>query len=292
MKNILVLLLVVITGNVYSENTIVAIVNNSPILTNSLQNELLISDSNEEKINILNIQIDIILQLEKVDEFNLLPTEEDINKVLIDIAQSNNLSIDELLNFNEIDSIKNEISEKLSILNLQRYITKDIEVPIEKIQNECSNKSLIKDQKQIKIAQIIISEIDSNAKDPTQKNKLIKSFLNKLSNHITKGASFESFAKLHSQHPSYIDGGITDWITINSPTLEMLDLLEKNEVSEIYWTDFGFTIAIKIDERFISSKLKECEEQIIYKNAEKYYLEWLKKIREEAYIEIYYDKLF
>ena len=72
----------------------------------------------------------------------------------------------------------------------------------------------------------------------------------------------------------------------------MLDLLEENEVSEIYWTDFGFAIAIKIDERFISSKLMECKEQIIYKNAEKFYSEWLKNIREEAYIEIYYDKLF
>jgi len=292
MKNILVLLLVVITGNVLSENTIIAIVNNSPILINSLQNELLTTSSNEKKIEVVNAQIEIFLQLQKVNEFNLWPTEENINKVLIDIAQSNNLSIDELLNFEEINSIKTEITEKLSILNLQKYITKDIEVPNQQIQKECSKKNLIKDQKQIKIAQIIISEIDLDGKNLSQKNKLIKSFLNKLSNHITKGASFEAFAKLHSQHPSYKDGGITDWITVNNPTLEMLDLLKENEVSEIYWTDFGFSIAIKIDERFISSKLKECEEQIIYKNAEKYYLEWLKNIRKEAYIEIYYDKLF
>ena len=104
MKNILVLLLVVITGNVYSENTIIAIVNNSPILLNSLQNELLKANSNEKKIEVVNAQIDIFLQLQKVDEFNIWPTEENINKVLIDIAQNNNLSIDELLNFDEIDS--------------------------------------------------------------------------------------------------------------------------------------------------------------------------------------------
>ena len=292
MKYILALFLVFITGNVFAENTIIAIVNNSPILITSLQSEFLTESSNEEKINTVNTQIDITLQLQKVDEFNLQATEENIDTVLADIAQTNNISMDELLNFDEIDSIKKEISEKLSILNLQRFITKDIEIPTDKIDNECSNNTLIQDQKQIKIAQIIISEIDSKAKDSTQKNKLIKSFLNKLSNHITKGASFEAFAKLHSQHPSYKDGGKTDWLTVNSPTLEMLDLLEENEVSEIYWTDFGFAIAIKIDDRFISSKLMECEEQIIYKNAEKYYSEWLKNIRQEAYIEIYYDKLF
>ncbi|MBT7439574.1 MAG: hypothetical protein HN788_06695 [Thiotrichales bacterium] len=292
MKNILVLFLVFITGNVLSENTIIAIVDNNPILLNSIHNKLLIANSNNEKIEVVNTQIDFILQLQKVDELNLWTIDENVNEVLLDIAQSNNISIDELLDFDEINSMKKEIIEKLSILNLQRYITKDIEIPIEKIHNQCSNNSLIQDRKQIKIAQIIISETYSEAKDSTQKNKLIKSFLNKLSNHITKGASFEAFAKLHSQHPSYKDGGKTEWLTVNSPTLEMLDLLEENEVSEIYWTDFGFAIAIKIDERFISSKLMECKEQIIYKNAEKYYSEWLKNIREEAYIEIYYDKLF
>ena len=115
--------------------------------------------------------------------------------------------------------------------------------------------------------------------------------MNKLSNHISKGASFETFAKLHSQHPSYKDGGVTDWLTVNNPTLEMLDSLEISKVSEIYSTIFGLAIAIKIDERFISSKLKECEEQVIYQNAEKYYAQWLEDLREQSFIEIYYDKL-
>ena len=123
------------------------------------------------------------------------------------------------------------------------------------------------------------------------KKILIKAFLNKLSSHISKGASFEAFAKLHSQHPSYKDGGVTDWLTINNPTLEMLDNLNENEVSKIYSTVFGLAIAIKIDERFISSKLKGCKEQIIYENAEKYYSDWLINLRDKAFIEIYYDKL-
>ena len=47
------------------------------------------------------------------------------------------------------------------------------------------------------MAQIIISEIDSDLKDTKQQNILIQSFLTKLSTHISKGASFESFAKLY-----------------------------------------------------------------------------------------------
>jgi peptidyl-prolyl cis-trans isomerase SurA len=290
-QKILVLILVLITGNVYSEDTIIAIVNDNPISLNSVKNQLLNASSSKEKIDIINTEIDFMLQLEKVNEFNLFTTEENINKVLIDIAKSNNLSLDELSNFDDIDLIIKEISEKLSILNLQRYITQDIPYPKEKIQSECFNNNLIKDQKQIKVAQIIISEIDSDLKDSEKQNTLIQSFLNKLSTHISKGASFQSFAKLHSQHPSYKDGGVTDWLTVNNPTLEMLDSLRANEVSEIYSTIYGLAIAIKIDERFISSKLKECEEKLIYQNAETYYAQWLKSLKDQAFIQIYYDKL-
>ena len=291
MKNFLVLLLVFFTRIVFSENTIVALVNNTPITIQTIQNKFLTSVTNEEKIEILNSQIDITLQLQKVIELNIAPTIKDVEEVLIDIAKSNNLSIDELLEFDEINSIIKEIQDKLSVLNLQRLITKDIEIPAEKILIECSSRDFQKNTKQIKIAQIFISEIDPSIKETQQQKILIKAFLNKLSSHISKGASFDAFAKLHSQHPSYKDGGVTDWLTINNPTLEMLDNLNENEVSEIYSTVFGLAIAIKIDEQFISIKLKECEEQVIYQNAEKYYANWLKNLREESFIEIYYDKL-
>jgi len=291
MKKILALILVLATGIVFAENTIIAVVNNLAISLNSVKDNFLSAKTNEDKIGIINTQIDSILQLQRVEELNLKPSQTDINNVLSDIAQSNNITLDELSNFDDIGLIKKEISDKLSILNLQRYITQDIPYPKEKILSECSDANLIKDQKQIKVAQIIISKIDSDINNPEQENELINSFLHKLSNHISKGASFEAFAKLHSQHPSYRDGGVTDWLTVNNPTLEMLDSLSTNEVSEIYSTVFGLAIAIKIDERFVSSKLKECEERLIYKNAETYYRKWLESLREQAFIEIYYDKL-
>ena len=291
MKKILALFLVFFTGIAFAENTVIAIVNNEPISLHSVSDDFMSAKTNEKKIEILNAQIDYILQLQKVEDLNLIPSAQNIDKVLLDVAKNNNITIDELSNFDDIDIIKKEISEKLSILNLQRYITQDIPHPMRKIQSECFNNNLTKDQKQIKVAQIIISEIDSDLKDTKQQNILIQSFLTKLSTHISKGASFESFAKLHSQHPSYKDGGVTDWLTVNNPTLEMLDSLKTNEVSEIYSTIYGLAIAIKIDERFISSKLKECEEKVIYQNAEIYYMEWLNDLREQAFIEIYYDKL-
>ena len=127
--------------------------------------------------------------------------------------------------------------------------------------------------------------------DVIDKDIAIKGFLNKLSKHISKGASFEGFAKLHSQHSSYFNGGISDWIEVNNATVKMLDSLKNNEVSETYLTDFGFAIAIKLEERFVSSNLKKCKENLVYLNAEKFYSNWVKGLQERAYIKIYYDAL-
>ena len=289
MKKILVFFLVVYASCTYSVNTIVAIVNKTPITLNSIN--LNDSNSKEDQVIIINTYIDNILQVQKTTELKLTPNKNDIDKVLIDIAQSNDFSLEELMDFEDFYFIKKEVIEKLSILNLQRFITKDLKVSEEQIYKACSDNNSIKDQKQIKIAQIIISEINEKISNLDKKNLLIKKFLNKLASHITKGASFEAFAKLHSQHPSYQNGGITDWLSVKGPTLEMLDLLDNKQVSEVYTTNFGLAIAIKVDERFISSKLKQCKERVAYEHAEMYYSDWLTNLREEANIEIYYDKL-
>ena len=170
---------------------------------------------------------------------------------------------------------------------MQRLITKDINISEEEILNTCNKEDNGKGIKQIKIAQIIISELS----DQSDQEFVIKAFLKKLSEHISKGASFIAFAKLHSQHSSYLNGGKTDWIEVDNPTVKMLDSLKENEVSKIYLTDFGFAIGIKLAERFVSSELKQCKEKLAYLNAEKFYSSWVKELRDKAYIKIYYDAL-
>jgi hypothetical protein len=88
-----------------------------------------------------------------------------------------------------------------------------------------------------------------------------------------------------------LNGGITDWIEVDNPTVAMLDSLKDNEVSKIYLTDFGFAIGIKLEERFVTSNLKQCKEKLIYLNAEKFYSNWVRGLREQAYIKIYHDAL-
>ena len=289
MKRVLSLLLIFNISVIFAENTIVAIVNNSPITYKSIETNLLNTSTNENKVDIVNEKIDSILQLQKAKELNVQASKSDINGTLLSIAISNKISIDQLRAYPEFSYLEIEVSEKITILNLQRLITRDIKISEDEALNTCSKEISDNGIKQIKIAQIIISEIELQA--GTKKDLAIKSFLNKLSRHISKGASFKAFAKLHSQHSSYANGGVTDWIEVDTPTIMMLDSLNDNEVSKIYLTDFGFTIAIKLEERFVSSNLKKCKEKLIYLRAEKFYSNWVEGLREEAYIKIYHDLL-
>ena len=293
MRSLLALILFLNFSICFAENTILAIVNNEVVTLNSVEQKLNVANSNEEKIAIIKNRIDTILQLIKAREFDISPTQSDIDQALIQLANINKITIEQLNSYPEISLLTREVTEKLSILNLQRFITKDLILNLST--NELIDTCPAIDNdikiKQIKIAQIIISEIDDSDISPNSKDEAIKEFLKKLSKHITKGASFESFAKLHSQHPSYANGGLSDWITVNSPTTEMLDLLKDGEVSKIYATNMGFTIAIKVDERFISDNLEKCKEKLTYLNAEQFYLNWLKELRDNADIEIYINNL-
>ena len=287
MKRALTLLLIFCSGLVYTENTIIAIVNNDIISLKAIESKILNANAREYRVDIVNHRIDNILQLQQAKELNVEATQNDVNLTLLDIAKNNNITIEQLRSYPEFLSLKIEVSEKITILNLQRLITKDINISEEEILNTCNKENNGKGIKQIKIAQIIISELS----DQSDQEFVIKAFLKKLSEHISKGASFIAFAKLHSQHSSYLNGGETDWIEVDNPTVKMLDSLKENEVSKIYLTDFGFAIGIKLAERFVSSELKQCKEKLTYLNAEKFYSSWVKELRDKAYIKIYYDAL-
>ena len=286
MKRVLTLLFILSIGSVFAENIIIAVVNNSLITYNSLKTLLLEASSENHKVDIINQRINVILQVEKAKELGIEASLDDVNSALVEISKSNNISLGQLQNYPEFLLLKDEVSEKISILNLQRFITKDVTIAENEAINMCSKKNP-SSVKQIKIAQIIISEVEAQ----NDQDAAIKTFLKKLSKHITKGASFKDFAKLHSQHSSYLNGGITDWIEVDNPTVLMLDSLKDNEVSKIYLTDFGLAIGIKLEERFVSSNLKQCREKLIYLNAEKFYSNWIKGLRDNAYIKIYNDAL-
>ena len=292
MKRVSALILLFQLGVCLAANSIIAIVNEDVITLQSIEQQLNDANSFNEKIDIVEKQIEIALQMSKVRKLGLNPSQGDINGVLNQLAIDNNISMEQFQSYPQFPSLVQQITDRLSILNLQQYITKDLNIELfENEINNCTSNINDKDTKQIRIAQIIISEIDNSDVIIDNQEKAVRNFLKKLSDHITKGASFEAFAKLHSQHSSYVNGGLTDWIFVKNPTIEMFDLLEDGEVSKIYSTDVGWAIAIKVDERYVDSNLENCKEKMIYQKTQQFYSDWLKDLRDSAYTEIYTDKL-
>jgi len=292
MRRFFLLLLLFSVNISIADNTIVAIVNEDVITLDSIEWQLNVASSYNEKIDIVNRQIDLLLQLNIVNELGIEPENEEINGALIQLAQNNRISLSELKSHPQFTLFVEQIIETLSVIKLEQSITKDFKPELsenEILQNCSIEKST--GVKQIKIVQIIISEIlDSDSSKSDQKNAVV-GFLEKLSKHITKGASFEALAKLHSQHPSYYNGGLSEWLNVNTPNIEMFDSLEDGEVSIIYETDGAWAIAMKVDERYINPVMESCKQQIKNQESQTYYLQWLKELRDSAYIEIYTDKL-
>ena len=292
MKKLFIVLLLLTLNISLASNTILAIVNNKVIRTESFQNQLNIANTFDQKMELLSQQIDISLQIDMIKKLGIKPKNEEINGALIQLAINNSISLEEIKSHPQYVLFVQQIIETLSLIKLEQLITKDFkpEYSAEEFLVNCS----IEDStgtKQIKIAQIIISEmLDSDSSKNEQKNAIV-GFLEKLSKHISKGASFEAFAKLHSQHPSYYNGGLSEWMFVNTPNIEMFDSLQDGEVSNIYETEEGWAIAIKVNERYVNSDLEKCKEKIIYLKTQKFYADWLKDVRDAAYIKIYSDKL-
>ena len=165
MKNLLVVLLLLTLNISLASNTIIAIVNNQVITTESFQNQLKIASSFDEKITLLNQQIDISLQIDMVKKFGIEPNDEEVNGALIQLARSNNISLSELKSHPQFTLFVEQIIEMLSVIKLKQFITKDFksEISDNEILQNCSIGKSTR-VKQIKIAQIIVSEIlDSNS---------------------------------------------------------------------------------------------------------------------------------
>ena len=287
------LLLLLFSVNIsIADNTIVAIVNEDVITLDSIEWQLNVASSYNEKIDIVNRQIDLLLQLNIVNELGIEPENEEINGALIQLAQNNRISLSELKSHPQFTLFVEQIIETLSVIKLEQSITKDFkpELSENEILLNCSTGNFT-GIRQIKIAQIIISEILDSPSSKSEQKTAVTAFLKKLSRHISKGASFEVFAKLHSQHPSYYNGGLSEWFFVNTSNIEMFDSLQDGEISKIYETEGGWAIAIKVGERYIDPDIENCKEQIKSQKSQKFYSHWLKELRDSAYIEIYTDKL-
>ena len=96
MKKLFVVLLLLTLNISLASNTILAIVNNEVITTESFQNQLNIVNTFDQKMDLLSQQIDILLQIDMVKKLGIKPKNEEINGALIQLAINNSISLEEI----------------------------------------------------------------------------------------------------------------------------------------------------------------------------------------------------
>ena len=128
MKRVSALILLFQLGVCFAANSIIAIVNEDVITLQSIEQQLNDANSFNEKIDIVEQQIEIALQMSKVKEIGLNPPQDDINGVLNQLAIDNNISMEQLQSYPQFPSLIQQITDRLSILNLQQYITKNLSI--------------------------------------------------------------------------------------------------------------------------------------------------------------------
>lgn len=119
------------------------------------------------------------------------------------------------------------------------------------------------------------------------KNRLIQ-----LKERIENGADFAKLARLQSEDPSSAKGGDLGWISAGDTVPEFeraMDALKPMQISEPIQSPFGWHL-IQVLERRTEDVSKErrqriAREQLRSRKSDEAYQEWLRQLRDQAYVE-------
>jgi parvulin-like peptidyl-prolyl isomerase len=298
MKNLIILIIFkILSFNILATetNSILAIVNDDLIMTNSISKDL----TKEERFAVLNNKIESILQMQKIKELKIKPNENLVQEVLLDVALQNNLNLPQLQNLPQYKQIFDNIMDYLLKQTLRQYILRNANIVVtedeinqELLTNPTDKKDLIS---QIKIAQILINSIDiTKTNQDKSKDELIKNLLIDLSNRIKNGASFSKLAKTYSQDPSYKNGGESEWLDENNQSKnfkKQLSTLKLNQLSKPFKTEQGWRIMKITNKRNYNTHIDDIKVKLTRLKQDSYFENWLKSIKEKSYINIFEHKL-
>ena len=279
-------------------NSIIAIVNDDIVTYSAVAEALSKTDKKSEKIKHIDNQISRLLQLQKIKELEIKPKLKALNNALSNVASQNSLTLAQLQSLKQYDAIVAQITEQLALSSLKRFVLDNANLVL--TQKEIDEAVLAQSpmqrqlQAQVKIAQIAISSIDTTDNPTESKDSLIQKLLYRLTDQIKQGQSFSDLAKLHSQDPSYKNGGESGWLIVEKlPDVfkKQIEQLKPAELSTPFKAGGGWWLIKVLDRREIDLSLEQTKAKLISKKKDQYYNNWVQKLKDKAYIEIFDHKL-
>ncbi|WXT99861.1 MAG: Chaperone SurA [Catillopecten margaritatus gill symbiont] len=130
MKTLLTLLLTLSFGVLAAPNSIIAIVNDSVITMDNISTNINKETTREEKIALVERQINIELQKEKIQALGITPKSEIISKALENVATQNGLTFEQLRTNNQYEQIVKTITQNLSLGGLEQVILQQANIKV------------------------------------------------------------------------------------------------------------------------------------------------------------------
>jgi peptidyl-prolyl cis-trans isomerase SurA len=272
-------------------------------IKNQLEKNINSSNSTEE-YNLSHILISIsesagnddITRAQKKAKETLtqLKNGSDFSKVAISVSSGQNALQGGLLGWlktGQLPVIFSEHLDKMKVGDLSNLIKSPSGYHILKLNDKRS-----KDEKHIVnqiLARHILIKTSQLVSDEAARNKLTG-----LRERIINGDDFSKLAQTHSDDKSSaVKGGSLGWVSpgMMVPRFEQeMSKLEKGEISPIFRTQFGWHIIQTLARRELDNTKKyrhdQIRAQIKRRKVDEAVQNWLRRIRDEAFVEYQFDK--
>jgi peptidyl-prolyl cis-trans isomerase SurA len=240
---------------------------------------------------VLNDLIDLRLQIQEARRLGLDVSPSEVEGAIEDIKKKYGITREELLNSLKAEglteeSYRKELSEQIllaKVINLE--VRSKIVISDREIEEYYKENKEIYNKERVRIRQIFLRRSGNGSIKDIQKK------VEEIIKRLEAGEDFSDLARELSEDRGGKNGGDLGYVEKGTILKEVEDVafsLKVGEVSKPFWSARGLHI-IKVEDR-IESGLDEAKErirQILFQKAfQKRYEDWIKSLREKAYIEI------
>lgn len=248
---------------------------NNQVVSYMIDNEVVYEQAEKDKISVTDDEVN-----QKYDQIKgVLDLNANYKKLLDDAG------VDEAY-------LKETIKKDLMVQKYREKFEEDIKVTdkeIEAYYNE--NKDSFKEES-VEAYHILVTTVDENGKavDDAKKEEL-KAKADGLLEKVKAGEDFEKLAKENSDDQSTgKKGGYLGYFTREDKNVEFTKVvfgLNKDEVSDVFETPFGYEIVKVTDKKTEQKELDDVEDEIVSKILADKYLEHIATLRDQAEVERY-----
>jgi peptidyl-prolyl cis-trans isomerase SurA len=242
----------------------------------------------------LNDLIDMKLQLQEARRIGLDVSDSETEGAINEIKKKYNLTDEAFINSLKaegftLEEYKTRLAEQILLSKVVNFeVRNNIIISDREIEEYYeANKEKYSEKEKVRIRQIFFAPPEDEAKRAD-----IEAKAEEVIERIKKGEDFAKLASEFSEDPSREFGGDLGYVSRGSILKEIEEIafgLKTGEVSKPFWSSKGLHI-IKLEDRIEGKDIEEVREEIkeiLFERAFKLrYDEWIKKLREKAYIEI------